>query len=106
MRDFGQTNIFDDVIKEDETFVIVVQEVAGSGARLQKRVLREYPGLKMEGMKHLYEHLKDVYLEEPFSEDGKYFDITVYTNEDYAGENIYAHTKRHKNSKVWTTTPK
>ncbi len=51
MRDYGQTNIFDDVIREDETFVIVVQEVTEHNGQLQKRVLREYPSLKMDGMK-------------------------------------------------------
>lgn len=106
MRDYGQTNIFDDVLREEESFVIVVQEVSEQDGQLQKKVLREYPSLKMDGMKSLFEHLKDVYLNEEFSETGKYFDLTVYTNEDYAGENIYAHTKRYKNSKEWTTTAK
>ncbi|WP_017547722.1 hypothetical protein [Salinicoccus carnicancri] len=106
MRDYGQTNIFDDVMKEDESFVIVVQEVTEQAGQLQKRVLREYPGLQMEGMRNLFEHLKDVYLSENFSDRGKYFDLTVYTNEDYAAENIYAHVKRYRNSKEWTTTAK
>ncbi|HIW13733.1 MAG TPA: hypothetical protein H9891_11330 [Candidatus Salinicoccus stercoripullorum] len=106
MRDYGQTNIFDDVMKEDESFVIVVQEVTEQEGQLQKRVLREYPGLKMEGMRNLFEHLKDVYLSENFSDRGKYFDLTVYTNEDYAAENIYAHVKRYRNSKEWTATAK
>ncbi|MCG1010323.1 hypothetical protein J4760_09870 [Salinicoccus sp. ID82-1] len=106
MRDYGQTNIFDHVIKEDETFVIVVQEVTEQNGQLHKRVLREYPSLKMEGMKNLFDHLRDVYREEAFSARGKYFDITIYTNEDYAGDNIYAHVKRYRNSKEWTTTSK
>lgn len=106
MTDYGQTNIFDDVIKEDETFVIVVQEIIDEPGGLQKRILREYPSLNMEQMKNLFEHLKDFYLEEELSENGQYFDITVYTNEDYAGENIYAHIKRHHNSKGWTSTTK
>lgn len=106
MRDYGQTNIFDDVLKTDESFVIVVQEVSEQNGQLQKKVLREYPSLDMDGMKRLFEHLKDVYLTETFSENGRYFDLTVYTNEDYAGDNIYAHTKRYKNSKEWTTTAK
>ncbi|WP_020006726.1 hypothetical protein [Salinicoccus albus] len=106
MRDYGQTNIFDDVLKADESFVIVVQEVSEQNGQLQKKVLREYPSLDMDGMKNLFEHLKDVYLTEPFSENGRYFDLTVYTNENYAGDNIYAHTKRYKNSKEWTATAK
>lgn len=106
MRDYGQTNIFDDVIKEDESFVIVVQEVTEQDGQLQKRVLREYPSLKMDGMKNLFEHLKDVYLTEELDNHGTYFDLTVYTNEDYAAENIYAHVKRYRNSKEWTTTAK
>lgn len=106
MRDYGQTNIFDDVIREDESFVIVVQEVTEQGGQLQKRVLREYPSLKMDGMKNLFEHLKDVYLAEELHDRGTYFDLTVYTNEDYAGENIYAHVKRYRNSKEWTATAK
>lgn len=106
MRDYGQTNIFDDVIKEDETFVIVVQEVSDQAEGLQKKVLREYPSLNMEQMKNLLDHLKDFYLEEELSDNGKYFDITVYTNEEYAGENVFAHTKRHRNAKDWTSTPK
>ncbi len=106
MADYGQTNIFDDVIKEDETFVIVVQEIMAQQSGLQKKVLREYPSLKMDQMKNLLAHLKDFYLEESLSDTGQYFDITVYTNEEYAGDNIYAHIKRHRNSKGWTSTTK
>ncbi|CAM4176524.1 hypothetical protein [Lacicoccus alkaliphilus] len=106
MKDYGQTNIFDDVIKEDETFVIVVQEISDQPGGLQKKVLREYTSLKMDQMKNLFEHLKDFYLEEKLSGTGQYFDITVYTNEEYAGDNIYAHIKRHRNSKGWTTGTK
>lgn len=106
MRDYGQTNIFDDVIKEDETFVIVVQEVVSHPTGLQKRVLREYPSLKMPQMKDLFAHLRDFYLEESLSDEGSYFDITVYTNEEYAGENIYAHVKRYRHAKEWTATAK
>lgn len=106
MRDYGQTNIFDDVIKEDETFVIVVQEVVAQSSSPKKRVLREYQSLNMSQMKNLFTHLKDFYLEESLSDEGSYFDITVYTNEEYAGENIYAHVKRHRHAKEWTATAK
>lgn len=106
MSNLGQTNIFDDMIRENESFVIVVQEVMNQSGRLQKKVLREYQSLNHEGMQNLFEHLKDVYLEEMMSENGSYFDITVYTNEDYAGENIYAHTKRYRNKKEWTKASK
>lgn len=106
MSNLGQTNIFDDMIRENESFVIVVQEVMNQNGRLQKKVLREYQSLNHEGMQNLFEHLKDVYLEEILSENGSYFDITIYTNEDYAGENIYAHTKRYRNKKEWTKASK
>ncbi|HLR39497.1 MAG TPA: hypothetical protein VK068_03770 [Jeotgalicoccus sp.] len=106
MSNLGQTNIFDDMIRENESFVIVVQEVMDQNGLLQKKVLREYQSLNNEAMQNLFEHLKDVYLDEVLSEHGTYFDITVYTNEDYAGENIYAHTKRYRNKKEWTKTSK
>lgn len=106
MAERGQTNIFDDVIKENELFVIVVQEVMDNGGELQKKVLREYSSLDQTAMKNLFTHLKDTYTTEKHSENGTYFDITVYTNEDYAAENIYAHTKRYRNKKEWTTTSK
>lgn len=106
MAERGQTNIFDDVIKGSESFVIVVQEVLEQNGRLQKKILREYPSLDHTAMKNLFVHLKDIYTDEKHSENGTYFDITVYTNEDYAAENIYAHTKRYKNKKEWTATSK
>lgn len=106
MAEHGQTNIFDDVLKDNESFVIVVQEVMGHNGALQKKILREYPSLDHTAMKNLFDHLKDTYLNETFSEHGTYFDITVYTNEDYAAENIYAHTKKYRNKKEWTKTSK
>lgn len=106
MAERGQTNIFDDVIKDDESFVIVVQEVLDNNGELHKRTLREYPSLDQTAMRNLFVHLKDTYTNEKHSENGTYFDITVYTNEDYAAENIYAHTKRYKNKKEWTATSK
>ena len=102
----GQIDLFDDAIKEGETFVIVVQEVLENNSILQKKLLREYQSLTAEMMKNLYEHLRDIYLNEKLSDNGQYFTITVYTNEDYAGENIFAHVKRYKNSKEWTATAK
>lgn len=102
----GQIDLFEDDIKEGETFVIVVQEVVENNGILQKKLLREYQSLTLEMMKNLYEHLRDIYLNEKLSERGQYFSITVYTNEDYAGENIFAHVKRYKNSKEWTATSK
>ena len=106
MTERGQTNIFDDVLKENESFVIVVQEVMDNNCALTKKILREYPSLDHTAMKNLFEHLKDTYTNEPHSEYGSYFDITVYTNEDYAAENIYAHTKKYRNRKEWTKTSK
>lgn len=44
-------------------------------------------------MIRLFDHLKDTYLNEPFEEDMVFYDITIYTNEDYAADNIFAHTK-------------
>lgn len=102
----GQINLFEDDIKEGETFIIVVQEVVENDGILQKKLLREYQSLTLEMMKNLYEHLRDIYLGEKLSPQGQYFSITVYTNEDYAGENIFAYVKRYKNSKEWTTTSK
>ena len=39
----GQTNLFDDVIKSEERFVIVVQSLEEKNGQLLKRTLREYP---------------------------------------------------------------
>ncbi|TDM15347.1 hypothetical protein [Macrococcus bovicus] len=103
----GQINIFDDVMKENETFVIVVQGVYNKKGQLIKKILREYPSLDHTAMKRLFEHLKDQYLNEPFDTDQAFFDITVYTNEDYAADHIYAHTKRHRHpGDEWTHTSK
>ena len=38
----GQTNLFDDVMKQDERFVIVVQALEEKNGKLLKRTLREY----------------------------------------------------------------
>ncbi|KMR25795.1 hypothetical protein EU84_03655, partial [Staphylococcus aureus] len=37
----GQTNLFDDVLKQDERFVIVVQALEEKNGQLLKRTLRE-----------------------------------------------------------------
>ncbi|TDM04161.1 hypothetical protein [Macrococcus carouselicus] len=103
----GQINIFDDVLNENETFVIVVQGVYNKNGQLIKKILREYPSLDHAAMQRLFHHLKDQYLTEPFDQNMVFFDITVYTNEDYAADNIYAHTKRHRfPGDEWTHTSK
>lgn len=103
----GQTNLFDDVLKTDEKFVIVVQAVFNRNGHLVKKILREYPSLDQAAMQRLFQHLKEVYLEEPFEDDMAFYDITVYTNEDYASDHIYAHTKRHRHpGHQWTHTTK
>ncbi|RXK19115.1 hypothetical protein [Macrococcus sp. DPC7161] len=102
----GQTNLFDDVLKTDETFVIVVQGVYEKDGQIIKKILREYPSLDSIAMHRLFEHLKDTYLNEPFDEHMVFYDITVYTNEDYAADHIFAHTKRHKGAHHWTHTSK
>ena len=61
----GQTNLFDDVIKKEERFVIVVQALEEKNGKLLKRTLREYPSLEHTQMNDLFSHLK-VFLEEPF----------------------------------------
>ena len=63
----GQTNLFDDVMKQDERFVIVVQALEENG-KLLKRTLREYPSLEHNQMNDLFTHLKEVFLDEPFEE--------------------------------------
>ena len=86
----GQTNLFDDVIKsEEERFVIVVQSLEEK-SQLLKRTLREYPSLEHDQMENLFTHLKDVFSTEPFSENQSAFTITVYTNLDYAADQVYA----------------
>ena len=102
----GQTNLFDDVIKTEERFVIVVQALEEVNGRLAKHTLREYPSLEHEQMKSLFEHLKDVYADEAFKPTQSAFTITVYTNLDYAADQIYAHVKRFKGKKSWTHTAK
>ena len=92
----GQTNLFDDVIKSEERFVIVVL----------KRTLREYPSLEHDQMENLFTHLKDVFSTEPFSENQSAFTITVYTNLDYAADQVYAYVKRSKGKHEWTHTAK
>ena len=54
MTERGQTNIFDDVLKENESFVIVVQEVMDNNGALTKKILREYPSLDHTAMKNLF----------------------------------------------------
>ncbi|HDP4218597.1 TPA: hypothetical protein P6O42_002439, partial [Staphylococcus aureus] len=49
----GQTNLFDDVLKQDERFVIVVQALEEKNGQLLKRTLREYPGLNHKQMNDL-----------------------------------------------------
>ncbi len=39
----GQTNLFDDVLKQDERFVIVVQALEEKNGQLLKRTLRNIP---------------------------------------------------------------
>ncbi|UXU54081.1 hypothetical protein MUA52_07355 [Staphylococcus agnetis] len=102
----GQTNLFDDVLKQDERFVIVVQAFENKHNQLTKRTLREYTSLTHEQMENLYAHLKDLYLEEQFAQHQTAFSITVYTNLDYAADQVYAHIKRHRGKKEWTHTAK
>ena len=102
----GQTNLFDDVIKTEERFVIVVQSLEEKHGQLLKRPLREYSSLTHEQMDSLYQHLKELYLEEPFEDNQSAFAITIYTNQEYAADNIYAHIKRHRGQKEWTHTAK
>lgn len=102
----GQTNLFDDVLKKDERFVIVVQSLEDSKGRLIKRTLREYPSLDHNQMNNLFNHLKEVFLEEPFEENQSAFTITVYTNLDYAADQVYAHIKGYRGKNEWTHTAK
>ncbi|MBO1199637.1 hypothetical protein J3T65_09605 [Staphylococcus simiae] len=102
----GQTNLFDDVIKQEERFVIVVQALEEKQGQLLKRTLREYPGLNHEQMTNLFTHLKEVFQEEEFEQEQSAFSITVYTNLDYAADQIYAHVKRFRGKHEWTQTAK
>ncbi|EKU46358.1 hypothetical protein [Staphylococcus massiliensis] len=102
----GQTNLFDDVMKEEERFVIVVQSLEEKHGQLIKRTLREYGSLTHDQMERLFDHLKDLYLHEPFAEKQSAFSITVYTNLDYAADQIYALVKRHRGKHEWTHTAK
>ena len=99
----GQTNLFDDVIKSDERFVIVVQALEEKNGQLVKNTLREYPSLNHDQMSNLFTHLKEVYLEEKFQDNQSAF---VYTNLDYAADQVYAHVKRYRGKKDWTHTAK
>ena len=58
----GQTNLFDDVIKKEERFVIVVQALEEKNGKLLKRTLREYPSLEHTQMNDLFSHLKKYFL--------------------------------------------
>lgn len=100
----GQTNLFDDVIKKEERFVIVVQALEEKNGKLLKRTLREYPSLEHTQMNDLFSHLKEVFLEEPFGVNQSAYSITVYTNLDYAADQVYAHVKRYKGKHDWTHT--
>ena len=102
----GQTNLFDDVIKSEERFVIVVKYLEEKNGQLLKRTLREYPSLEHDQMENLFTHLKDVFSTEPFSENQSAFTITVYTNLDYAADQVYAYVKRSKGKHEWTHTAK
>ena len=98
----GQTNLFDDVIKSDERFVIVVQSLEEKNGQLVKNTLREYPSLNHDQMNNLFTHLKEVFLEEKFQANQSAFTITVYTNLDYAADQVYAHVKRYKGKNDYT----
>ncbi|UXR73120.1 hypothetical protein MUA48_06760 [Staphylococcus sp. IVB6238] len=102
----GQTNLFDDVLKTEERFVIVVQSLEEKHGQLLKRTLREYGSLTHEQMENLYQHLKELYLDTPFEDNQSSFAITIYTNQEYAADHIYAHIKRHRGHKEWTHTGK
>ncbi|HDL0582719.1 TPA: hypothetical protein PWN51_002074 [Staphylococcus aureus] len=102
----GQTNLFDDVLKQDERFVIVVQALEEKNGQLLKRTLREYPGLNHKQMNDLFTHLKELFSEESFVENQSAFSITVYTNLDYTADQIYAHVKRFRGKHDWTQTAK
>ncbi|HHU6749805.1 TPA: hypothetical protein ACUI23_000478 [Staphylococcus pseudintermedius] len=102
----GQTNLFDDVLKTEERFVIVVQVLEEKNGKLLKRTLREYSSLTHEQMESLFQHLKELYLETGFEASQSAFAITVYTNLDYAADQIYAHIKRHRGKHEWTHTAK
>ena len=56
-------------------------------------------------MENLFTHLKDVFSTEPFRENQSAFTITVYTNLDYAADQVYAYVKRSKEHE-WTHTAK
>ena len=71
----GQTNLFDDVIKNDERFVIVVQALEEKNGQLVKNTLREYPSLNHDQMSNLFTHLKEVYLEEKFQDNQSFFPL-------------------------------
>lgn len=68
-----------------------------------KRTLREYPSLEHNQMNDLFTHLKEVFLDEPFEENQSAFSITVYTNLDYAADQVYAHVKRYKVNMIGRT---
>lgn len=102
----GQTNLFDDVIKSEERFVIVVQSLEEKNGQLLKRTLREYPSLEHDQMENLFIHLKDVFSNEPFNDNQSAYTITVYTNLDYAADQIYAYVKRYRGKHDWTHTAK
>ena len=74
--------------------------------QLIKAHAKEYPSLKHDQMNDLFTHLKDVFLEEPFEDNQSAFTITVYTNLDYAADQVYAHIKRYKGKHDWTHTAK
>lgn len=54
-------------------------------------------------MSNLFTHLKEVYLEEKFQDNQSAFTITVYTNLDYAADQVYAHVKRYRGKKIGLT---
>ncbi|AKS67208.1 hypothetical protein RN70_07430 [Staphylococcus schleiferi] len=102
----GQTNLFDDVLKPDERFVIVVQALENKNGQLAKRTLREYSSLTHDQMNNLFQHLKELYLDSEFEANQSAFTITVYTNLDYTADQVYAHIKRHRGKHEWTHTAK
>lgn len=102
----GQTNLFDDILETDERFVIVVQSLEERHDQLIKRTLREYPSLDHSQMESLFSHLKELFSEEEFEKNQSAFSITVYTNLNYAADNVYAHVKRHRGKNEWTHTAK
>ncbi|WP_260843756.1 hypothetical protein, partial [Staphylococcus epidermidis] len=78
-----QTNLFHHVIKKHQPFLILLQPLQEKNGNLLKPTFTQYPTLHHTQINHLFSHLKQLFLQEPFHLNQSPYTITLYTNLHY-----------------------